>query len=159
MASTATRIRAELDELVSLGETLKLSLYAEVETLDERVQAKVDGMNLPDFRSGYEGWYSKSLQVVKQLLPDRLEDFRRQYKDDKRKAIDHLTYGLSDYIGGVTITRYGSQDIDGRAALPNFVQQLNILESCRQRLDSALFDITEVLQADLFDDELDAARE
>lgn len=37
------------------------------------------------------------MQVVRQLLPDRYEDFVRQYKNDKRKETDSLTYTISDF--------------------------------------------------------------
>ncbi len=40
-----------------------------------------------------------------------------------------------------------------------FNTQLKILESVRTRFESSLFDITQLVRADLFDSELDAARE
>ena len=30
---------------------------------------------LPDFKSTYEAWYSESLAVLRQLLPDRVSNF------------------------------------------------------------------------------------
>jgi len=30
--------------------------------------------------------------VIKQLMPDRLDDFIKLYKNEKRKEVDHLTY-------------------------------------------------------------------
>ena len=35
----------------------------------------------------YDSWYSESLAIIKQLLPDRSNDFIKQYKDEKRKEI------------------------------------------------------------------------
>jgi hypothetical protein len=46
------------------------------------------------------------MQVVKQLIPDRLPDFVKQYKDEKRKGIDFLTYGVSDYMIGLQTRRH-----------------------------------------------------
>ena len=40
-----------------------------------------------------------------------------------------------------------------------FENQLNILKSLERRFESTLFDIKQLVQADLFDSELDAARE
>ena len=40
-----------------------------------------------------------------------------------------------------------------------FNTQLKILESVRTRFDTSLFDIAQLVRADLFDSELDAARE
>lgn len=46
---------------------------------------------------------------------------------------------------------------DPKAAIPIFKQQLEIVKSCRTRLESSLFDIRSLVQADLYDTELDAA--
>ena len=45
------------------------------------------------------------------------------------------------------------------AAIPLFRQQQAILKSVKARFESSLFDIRQLVQADLFDSELDAARE
>jgi hypothetical protein len=99
------------------------------------------------------------MQVVKQVLPDRLSDFVKQYKDEKRKQTDFLTYGVSDYMIGLQTKRGYEIIVDGKAAYPKFQQQLNILKSVQQSLESSLINMVEVLQADLFDNELAAALE
>ena len=98
------------------------------------------------------------MQVVRQVLPDRLSDFVKQYRYENRKRTDFLTYGISDYMVG-HISWLGSQKVDGKAVFPKFDQQLNILKSAQARLESSLFDMLEILQADLFDNELDTATE
>jgi hypothetical protein len=45
------------------------------------------------------------------------------------------------------------------AAIPQFQQQLAILKSVGARFESSLFDIRQLVQADLLDSELDAAKE
>lgn len=60
---------------------------------------------------------------------------------------------------GLRTTRGYETVVDGKAALPKFEQQLNILNSAQARFESSVFDMLEILQADLFDDELDAAQE
>ena len=45
------------------------------------------------------------------------------------------------------------------AAIPRFYQQLNIVKSMGERFRSSLFDIRQLAQADLFDSEIDAAKE
>lgn len=48
---------------------------------------------LPSFKADYQAWYSESLAVLKQLLPDRVEDFVRHYQKPKgRKDIDFENY-------------------------------------------------------------------
>jgi hypothetical protein len=45
------------------------------------------------------------------------------------------------------------------AAIPQFTQQLFIVKSIDRRFESSLFDIRQLVQADLFDSDLDAAAE
>jgi len=45
------------------------------------------------------------------------------------------------------------------AAIPQFQQQMAILKSVKERFESSLFDIRQLVQADLFDSELEAAEE
>jgi hypothetical protein len=115
-----------------------------------------------DFRKHYESWYSEALAVVSQVLPDRTADFRDLYKLERRKEIDYESYTLADYQISLRITRgYLEEPVfdPDNAAFTKFTQQLQILTAAKRVLDSRLADIRGVLQADLFDSELDAARE
>lgn len=76
-----------------------------------------------------------------------------------RKEITSSTYVISDALHGIQVTRYGEVIADRRTAMTHLEQQLAILRAAERRLDSALFDIRRLVQADLFDSELDAARE
>ena len=54
-----------------------------------------------------------------------------------------------------------SFDLDSfeeKNAIPKCQQQLNILKAVQARFESSLFDIKQLVQADLFDDELAAAK-
>ena len=109
----------------------------------------------------YQPWYTKALAVVRQLIPDRLKEFEDLYKLEKRKEINDNTYTISDYLLGLTVTlgTHGRQVVSPETVfLSKFHQQLAILKSGYARLDSILSDITAVLKADLFDNEIDAAR-
>jgi len=159
MQSNLSKYKKELTRLVGKGEILYGSLLKELGLGGEKMQEQLDGMKLPSFQAEYETWYSEALQVVKQILPDRLDDFVKLYKNDKRKTIDHLTYTLSDYMIGLRATQHHKVIADGKTAVPKFMQQKNILKSAEQRFESSLFDIRQLVQADILDDELDAARE
>lgn len=98
------------------------------------------------------------MRVVKQVIPDRYDDFVKQYKNDKRKEISFLTYGIYDYLLGLQTRRYGDV-VDQEAAIPKMKMQTTILTSAQKRFESSLFDIREILQADLFDSELATARD
>lgn len=113
-------------------------------------------------RQAYQIWYSKALPVVRQILPERYQEFIEQYKLDKRKDINFLTYTISDYLIGLTVTKgWEKEEVvnPSRAFSSKFHHQLTILLSCLDRLDSVLSDIQGTLQAELFDDELSAAEE
>jgi len=117
---------------------------------------------LPSFKAKYQSWYSESLEVVKLLLPSRVADFVKLYEKPKgRKDITNENYVIEDYLQGLSVTR-GALEIEvasPEAAIPKFQQQLNILASAQKRFESSLFDIKQLLQADLFDSELEAAKE
>ena len=48
--------------------------------------------------------------------------------------------------------------VDGSAAIPEFRQQLSIIVAARVTLEISLLDLTTILQADLYDSEVDSAR-
>ena len=136
-------IRKELDSLLKQGDSF----------------LEKQGQRVTTFE--YQSWYTKALAVVRQLMPDRLKEFEALYKIEKRTDIDHSTYTISDYLLGLRVTRviYGDDvDLPETAFISRFQQQLAILKSAYTRLDSLLSDITGVLRADLFDNEIDAAR-
>lgn len=120
---------------------------------------KKEKIKPPNFESEYNNWYTESLTVIRQLIPDRLNDFTSQYKIEKRKEIDHITYCIYDYLIGLQTSRRGDVIADRDSAIPKMLIQLKILESAEKRFGSSLFDIKEVLQADLFDSELASSKE
>jgi len=114
------------------------------------------------FKKSYQKWYSEAYQVIKQILSDRLSEFEILYKGEgKRKAIDNFTYTIQDWLLGV---RSGTHEVTGKKYFDDFMitvmrfnTQLELLKSAEARFESSLFDIKQVLQADLFDSELEAA--
>lgn len=110
----------------------------------------------------YQSWYTRALPLVKFVLPDRYGEFVEQYKLEKRKEIDFVTYTISDYLIGLRVTRgvYKEEVVNPLSAFASkFQHQIFILRSCSDRLDSALSEIRATMQAELFDDELEAATE
>jgi hypothetical protein len=116
-----------------------------------------------DFGAEYQAWYSAALPVVRQILPDRYDEFKGLHRLDKRpRELDPITYSISDYLQGIRVTRaYGrDEEFSGwSVAHTKFGLQLTILKSAVDRLDSVLADISGLLESSLFDDELMAARE
>ena len=85
MDTNMSKFEEDLKRLIAKSNVLYYSLINELEVVDEKAKKKLDGMNLPQFKSEYEIWYSESLAIIKLLLPDRLLDFSSLYKNEKEK--------------------------------------------------------------------------
>jgi len=168
--SNLDKYKADLDALIKTGDKLSMSLqrYAYDDEFDKAVKKKLGDKaaeylkSIPKFTSEYQAWYSEAKSLIKQLLPDRLADFVRHYEKPKpRKDISFENYRIEDALQGLTITRgYEKHKVVGpEGAIPHFDQQLAIVKSVKARFESSLFDIRQLVQADLFDSELDAASE
>ena len=126
---------------------------------------KVEGYleKIPDFKRDYQAWYSEALALIRQILPARLADFKSYFESTRvRKNITFQNYMIRDYLQGLQVARGSGVDrevlADGSAAIPEFQQQLSIVKAARATLESSLFDLTTILQADLFDSEIESAK-
>ena len=156
------KYRKEVEKLINEGEVLQLAMHAEtVEGFAQKNKLSEEVLKkLPDFRTQYQQWYSEALACITQLLPNRAADFCEYFRPAKeRKSTRFQNYTMSDYLRGVRVTYGGDVIVDSSAALPAFQQQLSIVKSLLPRLVSSLFDIKNLVRADLFDNEIDAAEE
>lgn len=163
MSSKYDQLKKDLDLLISKGQLLYYTLVNDLGKFDKESleHLKKEGIKfLSNFKKEYEKWYSESCEIIKTVLPDRLQDFVLYYKREKRKDITYETYTMSDYIIGLQVTRgYVKESVvDTSASITKLEAQKNILESCKRRFESTLFDLVKTIQADLFDSELDAAK-
>lgn len=168
MNTNISKYKKDFDKLVNLGNDLlnamKYACYP-IEfqkSINRILQDKTSDYlkSLPDFKQQYQTWYSESKILIKQLLPDRLEDFIRYYEKPKtRKEISCENYKIEDYLQGLSLTRGITVIAGPKDAISLYQQQLEIVKSIKQRFESSLFDIKQLVQADLFDDELSSARE
>ncbi|SOC45328.1 hypothetical protein SAMN05892877_1156 [Rhizobium subbaraonis] len=169
MSERTKKFAEELDKLIHDGEMLMWAMEYNcnpshfrktfLQALDGN-EKKLDELlkSLPNFGSEYQGWYSKAQALIKQVIPDRLADFISYFEIPKgRKNIDFQNYMIRDYLQGLRTTRNGAVIADGSAALPEFRQQVNMVKAARTSLDSTLMDLKGVLQADLFDSEVETA--
>lgn len=171
MAANVERFKKDLDRLIAQGDLLEYSMIREIDGKNFVKQVKEqlgeDKLasflkTLPDFKSAYEAWYSESLAVLRQLLPDRVDNFIALYEKPKtRKSIEYGNYVIQDYMQGLRVTRGWDKEVvvDSSGALPQYRQQLAILKAAAGRFESSLFEIRQLVQADLFDSEIDAAKE
>ena len=171
MITNLEKYKKDLTELIANGDILALALEAQHHAEDFRnaIEGAFPGVDdvakciakLPSFENDYQAWYSESLVLLKQLLPDRVSDFTKSYEKPKtrRKEITYENYVIEDALQGLRITRGGELVVGAEAAIPRFRQQLNIIKAINKRFESSLFDIKQLVQADLFDSELEAAKE
>lgn len=169
MTINLEKYKKDLEKLIKTGELLLFAIHLEChpeateKTLRGRYKEEYDSLKkkIPIFRTQYQSWYSEALVLVKQLLPDRLNNFISLYEKPKnRKKVEYGNYVIEDYLQNLQVSR-GDWEIivSSSAAIPQFEQQLNIVISIKSRFESSLFDITQLVQADLFDSELDKAKE
>jgi hypothetical protein len=164
MSTNLERFKSDLAKLTSLGNKMSADLILRVCTPEQRKECEdVLSKAKANFEGNYQKWYTEAHAVLKQLVPDRLEEFIRLYHGDgKRKQIDSASYHIQDWLTGVRAGKnHAGQKCynDGAIVAMRFKTQLEILESVESRFESSLFDIAQLVRADLFDSELDAARE
>ena len=140
MESKIDKYKLDIQQLINDGETILKKLN----TTYDLVQLKQE----------FEIWYTESFALIKVVLPDRINDFSKMYYDDKTKNglmtyFQHIPSMLDEW-GDSTIIDQVKSVLDS---------QIGILKSCEKRFESSLFDKKQLLQADIFDSELDAARE
>jgi len=134
MGDIKEKIKKELDELIDEG-------YGILESGEQ-----IDVINVE-----YQSWYTRTLSVVKQLIPERYQEFQEQYKSGKRR----------DTISSYFLEDLRTFDLDEQQSIfeKRLTYQIAILASARDKIDSILADIKGVLQYELFDNELEAAKE
>lgn len=116
--SKLDRYKKDLDSLIATGQQLQMSIALEYDpsqvrqglvdkyskdgkTLNVNVKVEEILQNHPRFNQKYQSWYSESKSLIRQLLPDRLDDFTRHYEKPKtRKSMTFENYVIEDYFAG-----------------------------------------------------------
>lgn len=154
-------IKNELNSLIKLGDILQLLFvrdclneYQRGESNNELLKKFKDALAGKIFEKEYQTWYTKSLQFIKMFLPDRYEEFVALYLPDlKRKKIDVSNYTIYDAIRGIY-----SGNVNGKSGFNKLQSQIAILSSLNELYDSKLYDIKSLIEFDIFEKEIDAAR-
>ena len=161
MRTNLTRYQEDLERLIKLSD----QMYLDFALAASGKKAKKGETNPGEvFFSSYQQWYSEALEVIRQILPNRLEEFQLLYQGiDKRKNINAQTYSIKDWLLGI---RSPVDILSGRKHFEDvgivfmqFQMQREIFKSARLRFESSLLEIRQIVRADLFDSEVESARE
>jgi len=166
MSTNLDKYKQELSKLIDLGEKILIDLGArtmeETSKQDDKIKEfikKFDGRLEKD----YQKWYTEANTVIRQIIPERLYEFDALYKGEgKRKEFNAMNFTIQDWLNGVrSSSNYlGEKRFNDFAIIAmKYKTQFEILKSAELRFESSLFDIKQVVQADLFDSELDSAKE
>lgn len=163
MATQFEKLKEELTELDKMGHQLYFSMLKECDQLNKKTISSIEnnGWTFVSVTSEYQQWYTKAYRVVSQVIPERLEEFERLYKGDpKRKEVTYANYSISDYLIRL-IRKNGLGELVRKPsdAISKMEIQYKILSSAKERFKSVLFDIKDIVQADIFDSELETAKE
>ncbi|RKR54636.1 hypothetical protein C7387_2802 [Yokenella regensburgei] len=163
MATQFEKLKKELDDLDIMGHQLYFSMAKECDQLNEKTIKNIQGAGweFVNFRDEYQKWYTKAYRVISQIIPERLAEFETIYKGDpKRKDVTYMNYSVSDYLVGLQQTNgLGEVVRSPKDAIRKMEIQYKILSSAKERFKSTLFDIKDIVQADIFDSELETAKE
>lgn len=161
------KYKADLRKLIDLGNSLMNAI--QLESVPKEFHSQLKALKLtkekeenflksiPSFKTNYQSWYSESLAIIKFLLPDRTADFKKFYERSKtRKVLNYDSYTIEDYLQNIS---RNDGSVTTAAGIEIFLQQLEILKAVERRFETSLFDIEQLVQADLFDSEIDGAKE
>jgi hypothetical protein len=134
--------------------------------IDMRSNKKVEkGEQKPGqlFFSSYQQWYTEARELIRQILPTRLNEFELLYQGDiKRKIIDATTYSIRDWLLGIrsTTDTYNNKKFDDDAVIfMRFQMQRELFVSSKIRFESSILELKQIVRADLFDSEIESSRE
>lgn len=106
------------------------------------------------FPEYYQKWYTKSILLLNALFPERKDEFTALYSPDpKRKELNLLNYTISDAIGGIS-----NRHLSPVNAYRLIQTQIGIIKSLKPIIDSKIRDIRQLIENDVFEDELASAK-
>ncbi len=167
MSSQLLRFKTDLLNLGTLGKKIMLDLaYQELarqKKLTEK-EAKESMKVYNIFADKYQHWYTESLELIRQILPNRMKEFESLYRpSENRRGISGTSFTIQDWIMGHRSPKddfnVGIGFDDFTAMLRRVQLQAKILESAEVVFESSLVEITQLVQADLLDSEIAVAEE
>jgi hypothetical protein len=118
-------------------------------------------VNNLQYRYQYQAWYTKAINAVAALAPERLAEFRSYYEvDPRRKGLGYDTFVIQDFFRGVIPSGPAFYNFDSHnEALTCFFNQTTILHAVTECFDSVILNIEGQLYAELKDNEVAVAKQ
>lgn len=155
----------DLEELILQGQKMLNWLENKTKTRTPRniggIPIPMDDLSEP-FDENYQNWFTRSLAVIKQLIPTRYSEFELIYfPNPKRSVVAYTNFTISDWMNGERLDRpfEENHETEIRKVSNAFYNQLLILKAARSRLTTILFDISKIYHAELLDSEIEGAKE
>lgn len=160
-------IKKELTALIQDIETMSFAL-SYIEKLDKYTDEEIDSYEetIRDLEDGnfilskeYNKFYGKACRLLKNIMPERLEEFQLCYMYSNNSKQRGFIRNISTYF----MKNAGSEHIRFDRSLEEqtydlFIRQRDILESAYELIDSVLYDIENRIQYNIFSNELEAAQ-
>ena len=101
----------------------------------------------------YQSWYSRSMKVVRIILPERATEFESIYLPNlKRKELEPINYTINDFINGLS-----NYFVSRKMGLRLLYNQVDILNATLSVIDSKLTDIVSEFKFRLNEKEIESA--
>ena len=138
-----------------MNNNLKEILEKEINDLIENGEKLYLTFNYDEFtRNNYQVWFSKSNKIVELLLPERYQEFKEYYSTDKIQSyLDKIKIKL--FLSGFF---YEEKEAEKKSIKTLFSQQIAILKSCKEILNSKFNNIQYEMFIELNETELDTAK-
>ena len=167
-----SRFQQDIANLVQAGSELLDEIRDHIKATDELYETdksqrgrdkyhEILNLLIKTMPGRYQEWYTESCALVKQMLPTRLGEFEALYSGlEGAHQIPIQQWLLAGGRAGHSFrlsTEYWNP-YSGTVDVANEIQsQLGILRAVNRRFESSLFDLQQMLRADIFDSELEAA--
>ena len=162
------KIKTELEQLINDIKTFsfilayKHSLQDKYSDKDKEHYEEV----ISDFQNNifyldeaYNVFYAKACRIISVVLPERLQEFKSCYIYDKKASQKGSFRAIADYFNNSTTELTSFEKSLEEHTYNLFIQQKNILLSTYEIIDSTLFEIENIMQFNLFINELDIAQD
>lgn len=138
-----------------MNNNLKEILEKEINDLIESGEKLFITFNYDEFtRNNYQVWYSKANKIIELLLPERYQEFKEYYTTDKIQSyLDKIKIKL--FLSGFF---YEEKEVEKKSIKTLFSQQIAILKSCKEILNSKFNNIQYEMFNELNETELDTAK-